>query len=167
MSKKKAKLQKTLVEKILDRAKITYEQKEFNLDHPEVERADQAIIYKTLVLHGEKTGPLVGVIPLNDHLDERKLAEASGNKRVRMIPLKELAETSGYVHGANTPIGIYDQDHFPIYLDQSIVNLPAMMVSSGKLGRSVKLAPQDLVDFVHGTVVDLVVKNETGGNDDV
>ncbi|KRM79339.1 transcriptional regulator [Lapidilactobacillus dextrinicus DSM 20335] len=160
MSKKKTRLQKTLVEKILDRAKITYEQKEFNLDDPAAERDDQAIIYKTLVLHGEKTGPLVGVVPLNEHLDERKLAEASGNKRVRMIPLKELAETSGYVHGANTPIGIYEQDHFPIYIDQSVQNLPAMMVSSGKLGRSVKLVPQDLIDFVEGTVVDLTVKSE-------
>lgn len=160
MSKKKTRLQKTLVEKILDRAKIAYEQKEFNLDDPTAERDDQTIIYKTLVLHGEKTGPLVGVVPLNEHLDERKLAEASGNKRVRMIPLKELAETSGYVHGANTPIGIYEQDHFPIYIDQSVQNLPAMMVSSGKLGRSVKLAPQDLIDFVEGTVVDLTVKSE-------
>lgn len=157
MSKKKTKLQKTLVEKILDRAKIPYEQKEFNLDDPNADRTDEELVYKTLVLHGEKTGPLVGVVPITEHLDERKLAEASGNKRVRMIPLKELAETSGYVHGANTPIGIYEQDHFPIYLDQSIKERPAIMVSSGKLGRSVKLAPQDLVDFVHGTVVDLVV----------
>ena len=99
----------------------------------------------------------MGVVPIAEHLDERKLAEASGNKRVRMVPLKELAETSGYVHGANTPIGIYEQDHFPIFIDQTALKMPYMLVSSGKLGRSVRLLPQDLIDFVHAEVVDLIV----------
>jgi Cys-tRNA(Pro)/Cys-tRNA(Cys) deacylase len=156
LSKRKSKLQKTLVEKILDRAKIAYEQVEFDLED-QAHETDREFVFKTLVLSGEKTGPVVGVVPIAEHLDERKLAEASGNKRVRMVPLKELAETSGYVHGANTPIGIYEQDHFPIFIDQTALKMPYMLVSSGKLGRSVRLLPQDLIDFVHAEVVDLIV----------
>ncbi|MFD1464570.1 aminoacyl-tRNA deacylase [Lapidilactobacillus mulanensis] len=159
MAKRKRKLQKTLVEKILDRAKVSYEQVEFSLDDQGEAEVEHELVFKTLVLHGEKTGPLVGVVPIEQHLDERKLAEASGNKRVRMIPLKELAETSGYVHGANTPIGIYEQDHFPIFIDESVLKMDTMLVSSGKLGRSVRIAPQDLIDLVHATVVDLVVSD--------
>ncbi|WP_261805541.1 aminoacyl-tRNA deacylase [Lapidilactobacillus luobeiensis] len=159
MSKRKNKLPKTLVEKILDRAKIPYEQLEFTLGQSH--EADVAqLIYKTLVLHGEKTGPLVGVIPISAHLDERKLATISGNKRVRMLPQKELEQTTGYVHGANTPIGIYEQHHFPIYIDTEALEHPTMTVSAGKLGRSIQLRPQDLITFVHATVTDLTVDTE-------
>ena len=117
MSKKnkKSKMKKTQVEQILDKNNIPYEQAKFpthqdgdvrsmSVDHTGI---DEHVIYKTLVLTGNVTGPLVGVIPVDTHLDEKKLAKVSGNKKVNMVPLKNLLKTTGYVHGANTPVGIY------------------------------------------------------------
>lgn len=165
MSKKnkKSKLKKTQVEQILDKNKIPYEQMEFpthqdgdvrtmTVDHTGI---DEHHIYKTLVLSGPTTGPLVGVVPIDNHLDEKKLAKASGNKKVDMVPLKNLLKTTGYVHGANTPVGIYEKHHYPIFIDQVAKEQGDIYVSSGKIGRSVKVNAEELAKLVHAQFVDL------------
>ena len=166
MSKKKKNkdsLDKTLVEKILDQHKIPYKQhaSQIEEDHgvAQVSKGDPILdgytVYKTLAMEGNKTGPLVGVIPLSGHLDMKKIAKASGNKKCEMIPLKKLEKTTGYVHGANTPIGIYHAKKYPVYLDQSVNDSEAIWVSSGEVGRSVLIAPSDLIKLVKATVADL------------
>ncbi|WEV50348.1 Cys-tRNA(Pro) deacylase [Lactobacillus sp. ESL0731] len=165
MAKKKNKLEKTLVEKILDRNKIPYEQTQFTTheDSGGVAQMDTSIlnekehlVYKTLVCTGNKTGPLVGVIPVTEHLSMKKLAKNSGNKKCEMLPLKDLEKTTGYVHGANTPIGIYFKHHFPIFLDSGMKNEAKIGVSSGKIGRSVFLSPDDLQKVTEGKFCDLL-----------
>lgn len=168
MSKKnkKSKMKKTQVEQILDKNKIPYEQMEFpthqdgdvrtmTVDHLDI---DEHIIYKTLVLSGNVTGPLVGVVPIDNHLDEKKLAKVSGNKKVEMVPLKNLLKTTGYVHGANTPVGIYEKHHYPIFIDNAAKEQGTIYVSSGKVGRSVKLNAEDLAKLVHAKFADLEQK---------
>lgn len=166
MSKKNKnkKLKKTLVEKILDQKKIPYEQKTFKtVQQGDVQQVDTSIldedrklVYKTLVCEGNKVSPIVAVIPINDHLSMKKLAKASGNKKCELLPLKKLVPTTGYVHGANTPIGIYEQHHFPIYLSETMKDQPVIIVSSGEVGRSIKINPQDLQKITDGKFVDLV-----------
>lgn len=168
MSKKnkKSKMKKTQVEQILDKNNIPYEQAKFpthqdgdvrsmSVDHTGI---DEHVIYKTLVLTGNVTGPLVGVIPVDTHLDEKKLAKVSGNKKVNMVPLKNLLKTTGYVHGANTPVGIYEKFQYPIFIDNEAKKQGEIYVSSGKVGRSVKLNAEDLARLVHATFADLEQK---------
>ena len=98
---KKQKLKKTLVEQILDKAKIEHtglaiNALESNSLPVDISRSD---IYKTLALIGDKTGPVIGILPLTEHLSEKKLAKVSGNKKVSMIPQKDLQKTTGYIHG--------------------------------------------------------------------
>ena len=161
--KKKNKVHKTLVEQILDKNNISYIQHQFathdenNVAQLEVEEdMDQHRIYKTLVLEGKETGPVVGVVPLDQHLDEKRLAKESGNKKVNMVPLKDLLKTTGYVHGANTPVGIYEKFHYPIYIDNEAKRQGQILVSSGQVGRSVELDATDLINLVHGHFVDIV-----------
>lgn len=166
MSKKNKnkKLKKTLVEKILDQKKIPYEQKTFKtVQQGDVQQVDTSIldedrklVYKTLVCEGNKVSPIVAVIPINNHLSMKKLAKASGNKKCELLPLKKLVPTTGYVHGANTPIGIYEQHHFPIYLSETMQSQPIIIVSSGEVGRSIKINPQDLQKITDGMFVDLI-----------
>ncbi|MDE7056598.1 MAG: Cys-tRNA(Pro) deacylase, partial [Lactobacillus sp.] len=78
------------------------------------------------------------------------------NKKCEMIPLKKLEKTTGYVHGANTPIGIHFTHHYPIYLDDSMKNEKEIGVSSGKVGRSVFLAPSDLQKITEAKFGDLL-----------
>ncbi len=164
--KKKGQLKKTQVEQILDKNKIAYHQMAFlthqdgdvrtmSVDHLGI---DEHRIYKTLVLEGPTTGPLVGVVPVDSHLDEKALARVSGNKKVEMIPLKKLVKTTGYVHGANTPVGIYEKNHFPIFIDQDAQKESTIFVSSGQIGRSVELNADDLAKLVHAEFADLQQK---------
>ncbi|MFD1125666.1 Cys-tRNA(Pro) deacylase [Lentilactobacillus raoultii] len=164
MSKKKRKrVHKTLVEQILDKHQIPFEQMTFpthqegDVEQISVDHLDQDEhqIFKTLVLSGKTTGPVVGVIPVDEHLDEKKLAKASGNKKVNMVPLKDLLKTTGYQHGANTPIGIWEKFKYPIYIDQEAQKMGKIIVSSGQIGRSVKVDAEQMRQLVHGTFTDL------------
>lgn len=153
---KKAKDDKTLVEKMLDKAKLAYTPYVFStredgdvtaLDHARLNVPEHQI-YKTLVLTGNKTGPVVGVVPLDTHIDYKKLAAVSGNKKVGMVPLRDLVATTGYEHGANTPIGIHATHAYPIYIDDAALAEATIVVSAGKIGRSIGIEPHALAQLV-------------------
>ena len=94
MSKKnkKKKLNKTLIEKMLDQQKIPYKQLQFaTVQKGDVKQMDtsilddeEALVYKTLVCEGNKNSPVVGVVPVTEHLSMKKLAKASGNKKCEL-----------------------------------------------------------------------------------
>ena len=154
---KKVKIKKTLVDQILDKAKIDYDSLVLNALEgqlpPGIEEND---IYKTLALTGDKTGPVIGIIPITEHLSEKKLAKISGNKKVSMISQKDLEKTTGYIHGANNPVGIRQKHNFPIYIDQSALEKGKMIVSAGEIGRSIRIDSQVLADFVKANFADII-----------
>lgn len=155
MSKKK-KLKKTLVEQILDKVKIKHDSLALNaLEGKLPEDIQKEDIFKTLALTGDKTGPLIGIIPITEHLSEKKLAKVSANKKVTMIPQKELQKITGYVHGANNPVGIRQKHHFPIFIDSIALEKGQIIVSAGEIGRSIRINSQVLADFVGAQFADL------------
>ncbi|HEM5299772.1 TPA: aminoacyl-tRNA deacylase [Streptococcus suis] len=154
---KKVKIKKTLVDQILDKAKINHDSLVLNAFEGQLPPGiEEHEIYKTLALTGDKTGPIIGIVPITEHLSEKKLAKISGNKRVSMIPQKNLEKTTGYVHGANNPVGIRQKHNFPIYIDQSALELGHLIVSAGEIGRSIKIDSQVLADFVKADFADLI-----------
>lgn len=161
---KKKKDKKTLPEQVLDKHSVAYEPLELNaLDLTEAEITakmdelgiQQSDIFKTLAVKGDKTGPLIAVVPLTKRLDMKKLAAVSGNKKTHMLPLKELVATTGYVHGANNPVGIWQNHDFPIYFAKEAEAADYFLVSAGELGRSDKLNPQELATMIGAPFVDL------------
>ena len=159
---KKVKIKKTLVDQILDKAKIDYDSLVLNaLEGQLPQGIEENEIYKTLALTGDKTGPIIGIVPITEHLSEKKLAKISGNKKVSMIPQKDLEKTTGYIHGANNPVGIRQKHNFPIYIDQSALEKGKMIVSAGEIGRSIRIDSQVLADFVKANFADIIEgKNE-------
>ena len=152
----KEKIKKTLVDQILDKAKIAHDSLFINaLEGKVPEGIQMEQIYKTLALKGDKTGPIIGIVPITEHLSEKKLAKVSGNKKVTMIPQKELEKTTGYVHGANNPVGIRQKHNFPIYIDQSALETGYMIVSAGEVGRSIGIDSRVLADFVKASFSNL------------
>lgn len=153
---KKSKTKKTLVEQILTKAKIDHIGLQINaLDENSSHSFERSQIYKTLALTGDKTGPIIGILPITEHLSEKKLAKISGNKKVSMIPQKDLEKTTGYIHGANNPVGIHQKHHFPIFIDQSALERENIIVSAGEIGRSVQINAKDLATFVDASFADL------------
>ena len=156
---KKQKIKKTLVEQILTKAGIAHQGLSINAFEGNLpEDIQKEEIYKTLALTGDKTGPLIGIIPITEHLSEKKLAKVSGNKKVHMIPQKDLEKTTGYVHGANNPVGIRQRHSFPIYINESAQSTTYIYVSAGEIGRSIQIKASDLASFVGADFADLTDK---------
>ncbi|HGA0124647.1 TPA: aminoacyl-tRNA deacylase [Streptococcus agalactiae] len=153
---KKNKIKKTLVDQILDKAKIEHDSLQLDAlqgDLPNgIQKQD---IFKTLALIGDKTGPIIGILPLTEHLSEKKLAKISGNKKVQMIPQKDLQKITGYIHGANNPIGIRQKHNSPIFIDTIALEKQELIVSAGEIGRSIRINSEVLADFVNAKFADI------------
>ncbi len=114
---KKVKIKKNLVEQILTKAGIDHTGIQINALEGELpSEYDRTHIFKTLALLGDKTGPIIGIVPITEHLAEKKLAKVSGNKKVSMIPQKDLEKTTGYIHGANNPVAFAKNTIIPFLL---------------------------------------------------
>ena len=154
---KKVKVKKTLVEQILTKAGVDHQGIQINALEGELpSEYERNHIFKTLALLGDKTGPVIGIIPITEHLSEKKLAKISGNKKVSMIPQKDLEKITGYIHGANNPVGIRQKHNYPIYIDETALGLEKMIVSAGEVGHSIIIVPQDLANFVKASFVDIL-----------
>ena len=154
---KKVKIKKTLVEQILTKAGIKHKGIQVNALEGQIPSGyERHQIFKTLALLGDKTGPIIGIIPITEHLSEKKLAKISGNKKVNMIPQKDLEKTTGYIHGANNPVGIRQKHNYPIFIDNTAVSLNELIVSAGEVGHSIIIEPKDLASFVKAEFADIL-----------
>ena len=146
-----AKPVKTNVLRHLDAAKIPYETREYDVSDENYDGTLVAakvnlpaeMIYKTLVLTGDKTKYLVCVIPVEKELDLKAVARATGNKSVAMLPQKELLPLTGYLRGGCSPIGM--KKAFPTFLQEDAQNLERISVSAGVRGCQVILSVDALV----------------------
>ena len=156
-----AKINKTNVARLLDKAKVAYQLVPYEVDENNrsaIHVAKQlgeniAQVFKTLVLHGDKNGYFVCVIPGADEVDLKKAAKVSGNKSCEMIPMKELLPLTGYIRGGCSPIGM--KKHFPTYFHHTIEQFDHIYVSAGQRGLQIKIAPSDLIQEVRGIVADI------------
>lgn len=118
-------------------------------------------VFKTIVLHGDKSGYIVGVLPGNHEIDLKKLAKVSGNKKCEPLPLKELLPTTGYIRGGCSPIGM--KKKFQTYIHTTVNSFPYVFVSAGVRGVQLKISPVDLIEQTEAVVADIVFeeKNES------
>ena len=141
---------KTNVLRRLDAARIPYETREYTVEDdnydgtlvPQKVQLPAEMIYKTLVLSGDKLKHLVCVIPVEKELDLKAVARATGNKSVAMLPQKELLPLTGYIHGGCSPVGM--KKAYPTFIDETAQLFDTICVSAGKIGAQVELAPDDL-----------------------
>ena len=99
-------------------------------------------VYKTLIATAGKGHYFVFVIPVAAELNLKAAAKVVGEKKVELIAVKELLGLTGYVRGGCSPIGM--KKLFPTYIEQAAETLDYLIVSAGKIGMQMKLAPQDL-----------------------
>lgn len=161
-AKASPRLSKTNAARLLDAASIDYELIPYEVDETDLGAqhiADQLgedieQVFKTLVLQGDKTGHFVCVIPGAEEVDLKKAARVSGNKKVDLIPMKELLPTTGYIRGGCSPVGM--KKPFPTFIDETCILHDYIYVSAGVRGLQFKINPETLVAFVGAEVVDLI-----------
>lgn len=152
---------KTNAARILDSLGIAYSLHTYEVD-PEnlgaehiAELLGQPIerVFKTIVLRGNKTGPIVCVLAGNREVDLKKAAKVSGNKSVEPLPLKELLPTTGYIRGGCTAIGM--KKKFPVYVSEELAGFDTIYVSAGIRGMQLELAPADYLRATEGVLSDI------------
>lgn len=159
-----ATMQKTNAARLLDRAKIKYELIPYEYDENDLAARHVAdalgedinCVFKTLVLHGDKCGHFVCVVPGNCEVDLKKAAKAAGAKKADLIPMKELIPLTGYIRGGCSPIGM--KKPFPTFFHSTALDFDVIYVSAGQRGLQLKISPSDLISYVGATVADIATK---------
>jgi Cys-tRNA(Pro)/Cys-tRNA(Cys) deacylase len=145
---------KTNAMRMLDAAGIEYTWKEYVYDENDMSgvQVAEAVgmppqqVFKTLVVRGERRGILVCCVPVDREVDLKALAQAAGDKRCDMLPLKELLDTTGYVRGGCSPVGM--KKRFPTYIDETAVLFDRIAVSAGVRGCQMILDPERLTGLI-------------------
>ncbi|WP_349673468.1 Cys-tRNA(Pro) deacylase [Lacrimispora sp.] len=154
---------KTNVMRMLDKAGIAYDTKEYTVDEQDLSGShaadmlgvDHGSVFKTLVLKGDKTSYFVCCIPVDAELDLKKTAKLTGDKKVEMISVKDLQSVTGYIRGGCSPVGMKKQ--FPTWIDASAENYTDIVVSAGIRGQQIVIAPQELAVFIRGNFASLTL----------
>ena len=115
---------------------------------------DEMQVYKTLVAGGAKGTHYVFVIPVCEELDLKKAARAVGEKAVELVAVKQLLPLTGYVRGGCSPIGM--KKHFPTVFSDLVTMVDRVMVSAGKIGWQIELAPADLLRVTEAVTADIL-----------
>lgn len=160
------KIEKTNAARLLDRAKIEYSLVPYEVDENNLAAEHVAeslnepieLVYKTLVLKGDKTGFFVCVIQGNKEINLKAAAKVSGNKSCDLIPMKELLPTTGYIRGGCSPIGM--KKVFPTYIDCACSDKEKIYISAGVRGLQICISPDDLIHYTRSTTADITKDKE-------
>jgi len=144
-------MKKTNAARILDQHNIVYDLLEYEVDENDLSAETVAqkvgkpieIVFKTLLLSGDKTGVIVAIIPGKNELNLKSLAALSNNKKCAMVPLKEILSLTGYIRGGVSPLGM--KKTFPTFIDESALLHDRICISAGIRGLQLFLEPLELV----------------------
>ena len=129
----------------------TYDASDGHIDGAAVARKcneDPDMVYKTLVTQGNDHNYYVFVIPVEQELDLKACAKAVGAKSVEMVHVKDLLKITGYIRGGCSPVGM--KKKYTTVFDETIVLFNTILVSGGRIGTQIEVAPDDLLRVTDG-----------------
>jgi len=141
---------KTNAVRILEKLGIGYELREYDVDETNLSGMTVAAkiglpppqVFKTLVARGAKTGILMASIPTDRELDLKALAAAAEDKKVELVPVREIQQLTGYIRGGVSPVGT--KKEYPFFLDKSAFSWPFISLSAGARGCQMLIDPRGL-----------------------
>lgn len=152
---------KTNAMRMLDAKKIEYEVFAYDNEDGQIHGTAVAekigkpaeTVFKTLVSHSG-ANLYVFVIPVAEELDLKKAAKAAGEKKIEMLPVKDLQKWTGYIRGGCSPVGM--KKLYPTFIDSSAERLDTVAVSAGKIGQQMAVSPQLLAEVINAKYRDLI-----------
>jgi Cys-tRNA(Pro)/Cys-tRNA(Cys) deacylase len=152
---------KTNVMRLLEQAAIPYRAMEYEVDENNLagEHVADLIgmpaeqVFKTLVAKGEKKGIVVFCIPVSLELNLKKAALVIGDKKIEMLPVKDLLGTTGYIRGGCSPIGM--KKKFPTYVDETAILFDEITVSAGVRGCQLCIHRDQLIGYIEASLCDI------------
>ena len=152
---------KTNAARTLDELKIEYELREYEVDPDDLSAEtvarkigmDLEQVFKTLVVRGERAGVVMAVVPGNSELNLKALAKLAGDRKMEMVPLKEVQPLTGYIRGGVTALAC--KKDYPVYIDETAILFDQISVSAGVRGTQLLLHPDDYIGAVKAVAGDI------------
>jgi Cys-tRNA(Pro)/Cys-tRNA(Cys) deacylase len=152
---------KTNAMRALDQLGIAYGIREYEVDPNDLSAEAVAAkvglppeqVFKTLAVDGDRNGICLAVIPGNTELDFKALAQATGDRKVEMVPLKDVQAITGYVRGGVTALAC--KKDYPVYIDETAELWDVISISAGQRGTQIFLSPADYVRAVKATALNI------------
>ena len=140
---------------------IRYELREYEVDPDDLAAETVAAkiglppeqVFKTLVARGDRKGVCMAVIPGDQELDLKALAAAAGERKIQLVPVKELQSLTGYIRGGVTALAA--KRDFPVYVDETIELFDVVSISAGVRGLQILIAPFDYLRATKATIAAL------------
>jgi len=154
-------MSKTNACRILDSLKIGYELREYKVDPDDLAAESVAAkvgfppeqVFKTLAVRGDRNGVAVAVIPGNHELNFKALAQLTGDRKVEMLPLREVQSVTGYIRGGVTALGM--KKNYPVFADETMELWDVVCVSAGQRGLQMVIAPTDYLRATSALIGDI------------
>ncbi len=155
-------MNKTNAVRILETCKIPFQVFEYEVNEKDLSGttvalkigADEELVYKTLVTRNEKNEVYVFCIPVNQELNLKKAASATGSKKIEMIKLNELLPLTGYIRGGCSPIGM--KKDYPVIIEETAQLTEFIYISAGIRGKQIQIGPLDLAKITKGNFEDVI-----------
>ena len=152
---------KTNAARLLDGLQVPYELREYEVDPEDLAAESVAAkiglppeqVFKTLIARGDRNGVCMAAIPANTELDLKALAHAHDDRKVQLVPLKEVQPLTGYIRGGVTALGA--KKAYPVYLDETAELFDVIAVSAGVRGTQMLLSPADYIRATNATTAAL------------
>lgn len=150
--------QKTNAVRLLEQSGIHYELREYEVDPEDLTAETVAAkiglppeqVFKTLIARGDRNGICLAVVPGDAELNLKALATASGDRKINLVPLKEVQPLTGYVRGGVTALA--GKKDYPVFVDETIELFDVISISAGTRGLQILLAPGDYIRVTHAVV---------------
>lgn len=147
--------------RVLDSEGVSYE----TLNFPDTIHSAQEVaehfgisvsdVYKTLVLMTSKKTPILMMMPADQELQVKRLAQAIGDKKLRMATHHEAEAATGLKVGGISALALRHR-RFPVYIANTAANLRSVLVSAGQRGVNLRLDAADVIRVTGATVVDVI-----------
>jgi Cys-tRNA(Pro)/Cys-tRNA(Cys) deacylase len=152
---------KTNAMRALDQLGVAYQIREYEVDPNDLSAETVAAkvglppeqVFKTLAVDGDRNGICLAVIPGNTELDFKALAQATGDRKVEMVPLKDVQAITGYIRGGVTALAC--KKDYPVYIDETAELWDVISISAGQRGTQIFLSPADYVRAVKATALNI------------
>ena len=153
--------QKTNAARLLDQMGIHYELREYDVNPDDLAAETVAAkiglppeqVFKTLVARGDRNGIFVAVVPGDQELNLKALAAAAGERKIQLVPMKELQALTGYIRGGVTALAA--KRDFPVYVDETIELFDVVSISAGIRGLQILIKPADYLRATNGQIAAL------------
>jgi Cys-tRNA(Pro)/Cys-tRNA(Cys) deacylase len=151
-------MSKTNACRILDSLGIAYTLRDYEVDPDDLSAEAVAAkvgmppeqVFKTLAVRGDRNGVSVAVIPGNFELDLKALAALTGDRKVELLPLKEVQSVTGYIRGGVTALGM--KKDYPVFVDETMEIWDEVSVSAGVRGTQIVLSPAEYLRATSATI---------------